>query len=263
MREQLSCSDANLPRALAGLSACPGVSEGILLSTCNRMEIYAVVEGVDVPAAHRALEQFLARFHNVAPAVFAPYLFHKAENEAITHLLRVASGLDSLVLGEAQILGQVKTALRAASDARCVGPTLNKMFTQALSTGKRVRSETGLSKGGFSIGHAAVGLASRILDDFSRARVLILGAGKMSELTARHLKQQGVQFVLVANRTHDRAVALAQRLGGQANCLRSVPRRIETRRYCDFLHVCPASHCAPGHAGPDYETAARQAPVFD
>ena len=216
MRERLNCAPHALAPALRHLNACPGVREGVILSTCNRMEVYAVVEGQTVDHAYRSLTRHLAAFHEVPESLFAPRLFHLSEGEAASHLLRVACGLDSLVLGEAQILGQVKEALRVAQTAQSCGPVLSKLFAQALATGKRARAETGLGRGGFSIGHAAVSLAQRILDDFSRARVLILGAGKMSYVTAAHLKRSGVQFVVVANRTHDKAVALAERLGGTA-----------------------------------------------
>ena len=216
VRERLNCAPHVLGSALSHLAGCPGVREGIILSTCNRMEVYAAVEGNRVQDAYETLTRHLAAYHQVPAAVFASRLFHKAEGDAAAHLLRVASGLDSLVVGEPQILGQVKDALRTAQSVHSSGPTLSKLFSHALTTGKRARSETGLGRGGFSIGHAAVSLAQRILDDFSQARVLILGAGKMSELTAAYLKRSGVQFVVVANRTHEKAVSMAQRLGGQA-----------------------------------------------
>ncbi len=216
LRERLSCAPHALGGALSHLSGCPGVAEGVILSTCNRMEVYAAVHGANVEDAYHALTQHLAAFHKLPEAAFEARLYCKFEADATAHLLRVSGGLDSLVLGEPQILGQVKAALKAAQTAGSCGPILSKLFTFALAAGKRIRAETGLGKGGFSIGHAAVGLAQRILDDFSRARVLILGAGKMSEVTAAHLKRNGVQFVVVANRTFDKAVSLAQRLGGQA-----------------------------------------------
>ena len=216
LRERLSCAPHALNAALVHLAACPGVLEGVILSTCNRMEVYAAVHGAHVEDAYHALTHHLAMFHQMPQSAFAARLYCKAEAEAGAHILRVAGGLDSLVLGEPQILGQVRTALKSAQSAQTCGPLLSKLFTFALAAGKRIRTETGVGKGGFSIGHAAVGLAQRILDDFSRARVLILGAGKMSEVTAAHLQRNGVQFVVVANRTYEKAVSLAQRLGGQA-----------------------------------------------
>lgn len=216
VRERLSCTPHSLPNALSHLAECEGVQEAVIVSTCNRMEVYATIVGADTETACRTLTHHLSSFHQVPESAFANRLFHRVEGEVATHLFRVASGLDSLIVGEPQILGQVRDALRTAQGSQVCGPTLTKLFMHALTTGKRVRTETGLGHGGFSVGHAAVRLAQRILDDFSRARVLILGAGKMSELTAGYLKRNGVQFVVVANRTYERAVAMAQRLGGQA-----------------------------------------------
>jgi glutamyl-tRNA reductase len=216
VREKLSCPEHTLPAALQALGMCAGVREAVILSTCNRMEIYLAMEEGGRDAHFNDLVRHLAAYHNVAASRFEPYLYRHHDQEAVAHLLRVASGLDSLVLGEAQILGQVRHALRVALEVQAAGGTLEKLFTQALAAGKRVQNETGLGRGGFSIGHAAVDLAGRIFDDVSRAHVLILGAGKMSELTAKHLVRQGVKFVVVANRTYERAVAMAERLGGRA-----------------------------------------------
>jgi glutamyl-tRNA reductase len=216
VREKLSCPEHALPHALRALTACTGVREAVILSTCNRMELYLLVDDGGREGVLPILVRHLATHHNVPSHLFEPFLYNKHDQEAVAHLLRVSSGLDSLVLGEAQILGQVRHALRAALHAKAAGGTLEKLFNQALAAGKRVQNETGLGRGGFSIGHAAVDLAARIFDDVSRARVLILGAGKMSELTAKHLVRQGVKFVVVANRTYERAVSMAERLGGRA-----------------------------------------------
>jgi glutamyl-tRNA reductase len=215
VRERLSLAEHELPHALEALRACRDVREAVILSTCNRMELYVVFEG-DATQAESTVHRHLALFHNVPEWEFAPHLYFRSGQACVQHLLRVASGLDSLVLGEAQILGQVRSALRAGQQAESAGSVLNGLFQQALTTGKRTQSETGLSRGAFSIGHAAVDLARSIFDDLTRATVLILGAGKMSELTARHLRQSGVQFVMVANRTYDKAARVAAQLGGQA-----------------------------------------------
>jgi glutamyl-tRNA reductase len=220
VREKLTCPEHALPAALSALVGCPDVGEAVVLSTCNRMELYVLLES-RAEEAHSdtrfdGLVRHLSRHHNVSAHLFEPYLYRKHDQEVVSHLLRVASSLDSLVLGEAQILGQVRQALRSAQEAGTVGGVLEKLFAQALATGKRVQTDTGLGRGGFSIGHAAVDLAGRIFDDLSRARILILGAGKMSELTAKHLVRQGIKFVLVANRTYERAISMADRLGGRA-----------------------------------------------
>ena len=216
VREQLSCPEHKLPAALQALFSRAGVQEAVLLFTCNRTEIYAAVSEADPEAAFAILRSHLAAFHNVAETLFSPYLYCKTQAETALHLARVASGLDSLVLGEAQILGQVRSAFRAAQEASTAGSLLNALFQQALTCGKRVQTETSLRQGSLSIGAAAVELATRIFGDLGGARALILGAGKMSELTARDLVSGGVPFVMVANRTYEKAVELATRLGGEA-----------------------------------------------
>ena len=205
-----------LPGALRALVARPGVHEAVLLFTCNRTEIYAVVAGSEPEAAFATLRSHLSAFHDVPESVFSPYLYCRTQSDAALHLARVASGLDSLVVGVAQILGQVRAALRAAQGASTVGALLHALFQQALTCGKRVQTETSLRQGSLSIGAAAVDLATRIFGDLTGARALILGAGKMSELTTRDLVSSGVQFVMVANRTYEKAVELAAQLGGQA-----------------------------------------------
>jgi glutamyl-tRNA reductase len=216
VRERLNCAEHALPEALAAAVACAGVREAVVLSTCNRMEVYAVVEADGAQTAHDTLCRYLSAYHNVPESAFLSHLFRLAGPEAASHLMRVAAGLDSLVLGEAQILGQVRAAFQAAQEAGTCGPILAALFQQALASGKRVRHETALGRGAFSIGRAAVDLAHSIFSDLSHAGVLILGAGKMSELTAKHLVSNGVRFVVVANRTYEKAVSMAAKLGGQA-----------------------------------------------
>ena len=216
VREKLSCPEHRLPAALNALASRPGVAEAALLFTCNRTEIYAVIADADQETSFQTLRQHLSAHHNVPENLFASYLYCKGQDEAALHLARVAAGLDSLVLGEAQVLGQVRGALRAAQQASTAGSVINSLFQQALTCGKRVQTETSLRQGTLSIGAAAVELASRIFGDLTGARALILGAGKMSELTTRDLVSSGVRFVVVANRTFEKAVELAGRLGGKA-----------------------------------------------
>jgi glutamyl-tRNA reductase len=216
VRERLSCPEHRLPEALRSLAGRPGVREAALLFTCNRTEIYAVVAAADSETAFATLRSHLADFHEVPESQFASYLYCLTEGEVALHLARVASGLDSLVLGEAQILGQVRGALKAAHAASTAGGLLQALFQQALTSGKRVQTETSLRQGSLSVGAAAVELATRIFGELNGARALVLGAGKMSELTTRDLVGSGVGFVVVANRTFDKAVELAGRLGGEA-----------------------------------------------
>ncbi len=216
VRERVNCSESQMPDALAAAAACPGVREVAILSTCNRMEVYALVETPSPTEAGQQIAAHLSRHHQVPPSELTPYLYTRHDQETALHLMRVAAGLDSLVLGEAQILGQVKSALRFAQQAATTGSVLTGLFQQSISAGRRIHTETGLGRGAFSIGHAAVDLAGKVFGDLSHAGVLILGAGKMSEVTARHLRNSGASSVLVANRTFARAEALAQKLGGRA-----------------------------------------------
>ena len=216
VRERFSYPEHVLPGALRAVLSCPGIREAAILSTCNRTELYALVSAPEQSGAFAALRQLLSQYHAVPEPAFAPYLYCKAEHEAALHLTRVASGLDSLVLGEAQILGQVRTALRFAQAEGAAGSAIHALFQQAMTGGKRVQSETDLRRGSLSIGHVAVELASRIFGNLKNASALILGAGKMSELTAKDLVSNGVKFVVVANRTYEKAVELAERLDGKA-----------------------------------------------
>ncbi len=216
VREKLNTADYVLPHALASLSSALDIREAVILSTCNRMEVYCVTDSSDPSYGIKTVVSHLSNFHKIAEDQFSSHLYKKSDEAAVQHLLRVASGLDSLVLGEAQILGQVRSALRAAQSANSAGSILNALFQQAITSGKRVQTETGLGRGSFSIGHAAVDLARSIFSDISHATVLIVGAGKMSELTLRHLQECGVHSVVVANRTHDRALIMAEKFGGRA-----------------------------------------------
>jgi len=237
VRERLSLAEHQLPQALEALRACRAVREAVILSTCNRMELYTVLEG-DPAQSKSELCRALSKFHHVPESEFVSHLYFHTDADCVRHLLRVSSGLDSLVLGEAQILGQVRGALRVSQQSEAAGSLLNGLFQQALTTGKRIQSETGLGRGAFSVGHAAVDLARSIFDDLSRASVLILGAGKMSELTAKHLRQSGVEFVMVANRTYEKAALIAERLGGQAIQYETFPDALSR---CDIVIASTAS----------------------
>lgn len=210
----------------------PGaVREAVLLSTCNRVELYLVVGGNDESEACHAAEEaarcFLTR--HVAQAVhpMAPELHQEAEqigrlcfviqgDEVGLHLLRVAAGLDSLVLGECEILGQVRQAYELALQARTAGPTLSALFRQALQAGKRVRGETRLGQSGISVGTVVVERARELFGDLTGRTAMLIGAGKISSVTARALLRAGLRCILVANRTYDRACQVAAALGGQA-----------------------------------------------
>jgi glutamyl-tRNA reductase len=214
VRERLSVSGERRLEALRTLIAHPALDEVAVLSTCNRTELYAM--GSETAAVEAELVSFLTSRLSSADGPLAPYLYHLTDRAAVEHLFRVVSGLDSMILGEAQILGQVKEALHAALNANTVGAHLGKILRQAVEVGKRVRTETGIGQNAVSVSYAAVELARQIFGDLSGKAVLIVGAGETGELTARTLMAHGATAILVANRTYDRAVEVAGRCGGEA-----------------------------------------------
>lgn len=226
VRERLSISEAKLPSALAALMEYTGAREAALLSTCNRVEVYAMIDSETTEQAHDLLANYFARYHHLSRSEFVSCLYLKSEQAAAEHLFRVASGLESLVIGEMQILGQVRQALRVAQETETIGSILTNLFQQAITTSRRIQNETGIGRGAFSIGHAAVDLAAHIFTDLSAATALILGAGKMSELTVRHLLSEGVRSVIVANRTFERAKQMADDFGGRAIQYDSFPEEL-------------------------------------
>ncbi|MGI4790567.1 MAG: glutamyl-tRNA reductase, partial [Janthinobacterium lividum] len=223
VREKLAFLERDLPRALSALSSLPNVREGALLSTCNRTEAYAVA-GSDAGPIENALAEFLAGWHGLSRHEFDGHLYCYRAGAAANHLFSVSSGLDSMILGEPDIQRQVKTALEAAQSANSLGTRLNRLFQDALVTGKRTRTETGIARGTFSVGAAAVELATQIFgESLAGHTVLVLGAGKMSEVTARHLQARGAPAVIVANRTFEKAESLAAQFGGTARRFDDLP----------------------------------------
>jgi glutamyl-tRNA reductase len=213
LRESVDFTRAGLDAALTALAARGISPETVVLSTCNRAEIYAVA---DSEGAADALSRFFCDYHNLDPAQLAEHLYcHRGVNAA-RHLFRVAAGLDSLVVGEPQILGQVKTAYAAASDLQFTGTFTHRLFHAAFAVGKRVRNETGLAEGAVSVSYAAIELARKIFGDLSGLNVLILGAGEMAELTGVHLRAQRVRQIAIASRTLASAESLARQLEGRA-----------------------------------------------
>jgi glutamyl-tRNA reductase len=212
VRECLAFPEASLATALKDLRGRAGVTEAVILSTCNRVEITITTEdGVD---PQTTVDSFLAECKPVSPENIAPHLYRYEGREAIHHLFRVASSLDSMVVGEPQILGQLKAAYSAAKDAGAVCGWMDGLLTRAFSVAKRVRSETGIGQMAVSVSYAAVELARKIFGSLSGRTVMIVGAGKMSELAARHLRRSGATHVFVTNRTYERAVEMAQLFQG-------------------------------------------------
>lgn len=213
LRERVDFARTGLDAALRLLAARNVAREFVILSTCNRAEIYAVGDGR--PTAD-VLGRFLSEYHGVTHADVAAHLYVYEGDAAARHLFRVASGLDSLVVGEPQISGQVKTAYAAAADRGYTGALINRAFHCAFATAKRVRTETGLAEGAVSVSYAAIALARKILGDLKALDVLILGAGEMAKLTGVHLQARQVRQITVVSRTFDAADSLAQTLGGRA-----------------------------------------------
>jgi glutamyl-tRNA reductase len=214
VRERLDFQVRGLEGALRALAGRTAVREGVVLSTCNRAELYVATDDLD--AARRDLRAFIADYHGVAFEPLQPHLYEQTDLDAARHLFRVAAGLDSLVVGEPQILGQVKEAYASASEARVVGPLLTRLFHCSFAAGKRVRTETGLGAGAVSVGFAAVALARKIFGDLAGRSVLVIGAGEMGKITAQHMKAQGVHRVTIISRTVAHAARTADAIGGAA-----------------------------------------------
>jgi glutamyl-tRNA reductase len=213
IRERFSFSKPALDSGLAILSEKKNIEECSLLSTCNRVEVYAVSENADECVGE--IKEFLSEFHKIPPEFFAPYLYVLVGHTAVGHLFRVASSLDSLVIGEPQILGQVKESYMTANLKGTTGLILNRLFHGAFFVAKRVRAETKIGSHGVSVGHASAQLAKRIFHDLPRRTVMVIGAGDIAELTAKHLASVGVKDLLIASRTLESAESLACRLKGK------------------------------------------------
>ena len=226
LRERVDFSRVGIATAAADLAARAGVSEAVVLSTCNRAELYAASENAEIGLT--ALTSFLTDVHQVSLDELKPHLYTRIDADTARHLFRVAAGLDSLVVGEPQILGQVKDAYTASAEQQCTSAILNKLFHWSFTVGKRVRTETGLAEGAVSVSYAALALARKIFGDLSNLSVLILGAGEMAELTATHLAAQHVRRFVVASRTAAYASALAKRTGGTAVPWAEFPEALAT-----------------------------------
>ncbi|PWT83134.1 MAG: glutamyl-tRNA reductase [Blastocatellia bacterium] len=212
VRERVDFHVHGLARALRALAARGSTREAVVLSTCNRAELYVACD--DVVSTRGDLVDFVSQFNGVEKHLVAPHVYHVANLEAARHLFRVAAGLESLVVGEPQVLGQVKDAHLAAGEQRTVGPVLNRLFHFSFAVGKRVRTETSLGSGAVSISYAAVALAKKIFGDLNGRTVVVVGTGEMGKLTARHLKRQGVHHVTIVSRTMANAARTAEAIGG-------------------------------------------------
>lgn len=214
VRERFALSERRIPEALEKLLAEPEIEEALIISTCNRVEF--VLKAYDDQEGMAGFRQFLESYYGLSYDEFAHNFYVHQDYEAVRHLFRVASGLDSLVLGEPQVLGQVKQAYALAKGAEACGTTLDAVFHRVFSVAKRVRTETRVAEAPVSISSAAVEMAEQALGDLRGRAVMVIGAGQMGELAARHLVAKGASPVLVSNRTHAQALALARELRGLA-----------------------------------------------
>src|SRR6266851_1887198 len=220
VRERIAFQMESLGPALRDLIGCPTVKEAAILSTCNRTEVY--FHGADAEPVMRWLEDF----HGVSTATLSPYLYTLAQDKAVPHAFRVASGLDSMVLGEPQILGQMKQAVKTAEAAGSLGLVLNRLFQRTFAVAKDVRTRTDIGRASISMAAAAVRLAERIFPSLAEERVLLIGAGEMIELAATHFAARKPRSITVANRTLERGAQLASRFGADAITLNGLPERL-------------------------------------
>jgi glutamyl-tRNA reductase len=210
VRERLAVPEAELPDAVQHLVKQPGVEEGMVLSTCNRVEV--ITSCNEAPADLRG---YLRSYFGISPDAIAPHLYEYQEREAVRHVFRVASSLDSMVVGEPQILGQVKEAYSVARSLGAINSALEALLSRAFAVAKKVRSETAIGSSSVSIASVAVQLAEKIFGSLEGKTVYLIGAGKMAELAARHLISHGAGKMIISNRTHERAVTLAEVFGAQ------------------------------------------------
>jgi glutamyl-tRNA reductase len=225
LRERLAFTENEGRRFLQELVARDEVEEAVAISTCNRTEIYLVTP--DPVRAEVELLGRLAQRAGIRPTALAPVVYTPRNCDAARQLYRVTAGLDSMIVGEAEVQGQIKRAYESALDAGTTGPMTNRLFAAALQAGKRVRSETGIGRERASVSTVAVDLARSVVGDLASRSVIIIGAGETAELTARALATQGVRTVFVANRHADRARSLAERFGGEVGSLDSLPARMQ------------------------------------
>lgn len=225
VRERFALSEGEMPQALQALKQTTGILEGVVVATCNRTEIYAVVDRLHVCGHY--IRSFMEQWFNISRKEFNPHLYMYEDDRAVEHLFRVSCGLDSMIIGETQILGQVRDAFLLAQEQNATGTLFNRLFKQAVTVAKRAHSETSIGESAVSVSYAAVELGKRIFGRFDDKKIMIVGAGKMSELTARHLHANGAKEVYVVNRTLEKAEELAVKFSGIALELPEAMRRLK------------------------------------
>lgn len=223
VRERVAFGDEALLRALSDLTSTVGAEEAAILSTCNRTEVYCSLQ----PGNSRQPIDWFLNFHDTSGLSLEPYLYTHPDANAVKHVLRVASGLDSMVLGEPQVLGQMKSAYRVALQAGSIGQLLSRLFQHSFRVAKQIRSNTAIGSHPVSVAFAAVRLAQQIFGDLSGQTALLVGAGETIELTARHLRENGMQRMIIANRTLERSQRLALEYSGYAITLEDLPLHLD------------------------------------
>ena len=234
IREQAAVTVEHLENALQDLMQRPGIEEATLLSTCNRTEVYCRQEQINASS----LLNWLSEYHDWPRAELDQYLYTYPDRDAVRHAYRVASGLDSMVLGEPQILGQMKTAFSVAHKLGTTGKILNRLFQTSFSVAKKIRTDTGVGTSAVSVAYATVLLARQIFDALETQSVMLVGAGETIELVATHLREKGVHNIVIANRTLERGASLAEQLDARAITLDELPDNLP---HCDIVISSTAS----------------------
>ena len=235
IREKLAFTKGKIEESVNHLFNFPDIIEHTILSTCNRVEIYARANSQD--SAIKSIKQFICDFHQLSLVELEDHFYSYSNKEAVEHLFRVSSSLDSMILGEAQILGQVKEAYSLARDLRSTGLVLNQLFEKAFSIAKKVREETGIAERSVSISSAAVELAQKIFDDLENHTVMLVGTGEMAELAAKHLISYGVKTIYVTSRTYERAANLARTLNGSALDFEAFKNELHRADTVSYTHL--------------------------
>jgi len=239
VRERVAFAPEQVTEALTDACQAAGVEEVVILSTCNRTELYAIApEGAPLAEKATQLIDWVANYHHLSAEELRRSAYHYESAQALQHIVQVASGLDSMVLGEPQIFGQIKSAYAVATDAGTVGAELGRLFPRAFAIAKRVRTDTAIGENPVSVAYAAVDLAGHIFADLTRCNALLVGAGETVELVARHLVEAGVSGIVIANRTLGRARELAQKFGAEAVLLAEIPDQL---READIVITSTAS----------------------
>jgi glutamyl-tRNA reductase len=222
LRERLAFDSALLPEALESLRALENVREAAILSTCNRSELYCICNDQDASS----ILTWLSEYHQVPLLQFSDQAYEKWQGAAVRHMMEVASGLDSMILGEPQIFGQMKSAFTNAQHAGSLGPELSRLFQHIFASAKEIRTETELGAHPVSLAYISLTLAKRIFSDISKNRVLLIGAGEMIELVAKHFYENGIEQIIVANRTLEKADVIAQQVNGHSITLSEIPEQL-------------------------------------